>query len=133
MTKPFSLKELHARVEAVLRRAGDDLVPLLSKNSFNGGDLVTDFEKNEIRKTGQAVSLTPSEMKILSALIRSPGRVFSREELIELALGGGFDGFDRTIDSHIKNLRRKIETDPREPLYVLTVHGLGYKFGGSFA
>jgi DNA-binding response OmpR family regulator len=131
MTKPFSLKELHARVEAVLRRAADDLVPLLSKNSFNGGDLVTDFEKSEIRKNGLAINLTPSELKILTALTGSPGRIFSREELIDLALGGEFDGFDRTIDSHIKNLRRKIETDPREPVYVLTVHGLGYKFGGS--
>jgi DNA-binding response OmpR family regulator len=130
MTKPFSLKELHARVEAVLRRSAAELVPLLSKNSFNGGDLVTDFEKNEIRKNGTAVSLTPSELKILTTLTGSPGRIFSREELIELALGD-FDGFDRTIDVHIKNLRRKIETDPREPVYVLTVHGMGYKFGGS--
>jgi DNA-binding response OmpR family regulator len=131
MTKPFSLKELAARVEAVLRRTRDDLVPLLAKNSFNGGDLVTDFEKNEVRKKGNPVGLTPSELKILSALIRRPGRVYSREELIGIALGGEFDGFDRIIDSHIKNLRRKIEDRPRRPVYVLTVHGMGYKFGGA--
>jgi DNA-binding response OmpR family regulator len=131
LTKPFSLKELAARVEAVLRRAQDDLAPLLAKNSFHGGDLVTDFEKNEVRKKGNLVSLTPSELKILSALIRRPGKVYSREELIELALGGDFDGFDRTIDSHIKNLRHKIEDNPRRPVYVVTVHGLGYKFGGA--
>jgi DNA-binding response OmpR family regulator len=103
----------------------------MTKNSFSGGDLVTDFEKNEIRKKGELVPLTPSEMKILSALIRYPGRVYSREELIDLALDGDFDGFDRIIDSHIKNLRRKIEDNPKQPVYVLTVHGLGYKFGGA--
>jgi DNA-binding response OmpR family regulator len=74
--------------------------------------------------------LTPNELRILSALIKYPGRVFSRAELIELALGDGFDGYDRTIDSHIKNLRQKIEDDPRSPVYILTVHRLGYKFGG---
>jgi DNA-binding response OmpR family regulator len=130
MTKPFSLKELCARAEAVLRRSAEDL-PLMAKNSFNGGDLFTDFTKNEIRKKGGLVALTPSEMKILSALIRYPGRVYSREELIDLALEGDFDGFDRIIDSHIKNLRRKIEDNPKRPVYVLTVHGLGYKFGGA--
>jgi DNA-binding response OmpR family regulator len=130
MTKPFSLKELHARTEAVLRRAREELVPLMAKNSFNGGDLITDFEKNEIRKKGEPVNLTPSELKILSALIRHPGRVYNREELIELALED-FDGFDRIIDSHIKNLRHKIEDNPKQPVYVLTVHGRGYKFGGS--
>jgi DNA-binding response OmpR family regulator len=131
MTKPFSLKELAARAEAVLRRTSGEIKPLLAKNSFGNGDLVTDFEKSEVRKNGQNVSLTPSELKILSALIGHPGRVYSREDLIELALGDEFDGFDRTIDSHIKNLRRKIETDPKNPAYVLTVHGMGYKFGGS--
>jgi DNA-binding response OmpR family regulator len=130
MTKPFSLKELHARTEAVLRRVSDELFPLLPKNSFNDGDLITDFERNEIFKNGKLVALTPSELKILSALIRHPGRVFNREELIELALED-FDGFDRIIDSHIKNLRHKIEDNPRQPVYVLTVHGMGYKFGGA--
>jgi len=130
VTKPFSLKELHARMEAVLRRAADALVPLALKNSWNEGDLSVDFEKNVIKKKRRAVSLTPSEFKILSALIRYPGKVFTRSELIEIALGKDFDGYDRTIDSHIKNLRQKLEDDPRSPVYILTVHGLGYRFGG---
>lgn len=130
ITKPFSLKELGARVEAVLRRAGDDLVPLFSKNSYFNGDLIVDFEQNIIKKKQVNVSLTPSELKILSALIKYPGKVFTRTELIEIALGFDYDGFDRTVDSHIKNLRQKIEDNPRSPVYVLTIHGKGYKFGG---
>lgn len=130
ITKPFSLKELHARIEAVLRRTGDALVPLAVKNSWNGGDLCVDFEKNIIRKKQETVSLTPNELKILSALIKYPGKVFTRSELIEIALGSDFDGYDRTVDSHIKNLRQKLEDDPRSPVYIRTVHGLGYKFGG---
>jgi DNA-binding response OmpR family regulator len=130
ITKPFSLKELHARVEAVLRRAASDLTPLARISSWNDGDLYVDFDKNLIKKRQEIVNLTPNELRILSALIKYPGRVFSRAELIELALGDGFDGYDRTIDSHIKNLRQKIEDDPRSPVYILTVHRLGYKFGG---
>jgi DNA-binding response OmpR family regulator len=130
ITKPFSLKELAARVETVLRRSQDDLVPLITRNSFRGGDLSVDFEKGVFMKAGKSVSLTPNESKILAALIKYPGKVFSREELIEVALGGEFDGYDRAIDSHIKNLRQKIEDDPRNPVYVLTVRKLGYKFGG---
>jgi DNA-binding response OmpR family regulator len=128
--KPFSLKELAARAEAAIRRASDDLTPLLSKNSFHGGDLTVDFEKNTVQKKGAAVSLTPSEMKLLAALIKYPGKVFTRAELIEIALGDTFDGYDRAIDNHVKNLRQKIENDSKNPDYILTVHGLGYKFGG---
>lgn len=130
MTKPFGLKELYARVDALLRRAGDDLVPLTVRNSWHNGDLVVDFEKGLLLKKDNAFTLTPSELKILSALIKYPGKVFTREELIATALGNDFDGFDRAIDSHIKNIRQKIEDDPKNPVYVLTVHGLGYKFGG---
>jgi DNA-binding response OmpR family regulator len=130
VTKPFSLKALAARVDAVLRRSGGDLVPLSVRASFRGGDLMVDFEKNVVKKAGREVSLTPSELKILSALIRVPGKVFTREELVELALGSEFDGYDRAIDSHVKNLRQKIEDDPRSPAYILTIHGTGYKFGG---
>jgi len=130
VTKPFSLKALAARVEAVLRRSEGDVKPLSVRQSFRGGDLMVDFEKNLVRKAGRDVSLTPSEMKILSALIRVPGKVFTREELVELALGGEYFGYDRAIDSHVKNLRQKIEDDPRSPAYVLTIHGMGYKFGG---
>ena len=130
VTKPFGLKELYARVESVLRRTQSDLVPLTVRNSWRGGDLTADFEKNEIRKGGAPVTLTPSELKILSALVKYPGKIFSREELIGLALGEDFDGYDRAVDSHIKNLRKKIEDNPKRPDYVLTIPGLGYKFGG---
>jgi DNA-binding response OmpR family regulator len=130
ITKPFSLKELHARVLAVLRRTEKDLTPLAVRNSFNGGDLFVDFDQNLLQKKGKKVNLTPSEQKILAALIKYPGKVFTREELINLALSDEFDGYDRSIDSHIKNIRQKIEDDSRNPVYILTVHGLGYKFGG---
>ncbi|MDR1574125.1 MAG: response regulator transcription factor [Clostridiales Family XIII bacterium] len=129
--KPFSLKELGARADAALRRAADDLTPLTAKNSFRDGDLTVDFEKNLIRKKERPVPLTPSEAKILAALIKYPGKVFTRAELIEIALGDAFDGYDRAIDSHVKNLRQKIEDDSKNPDYVLTVHGIGYKFGGN--
>lgn len=130
LTKPFGLQELYARVEALLRRTGDDLVPLAVRSSWRDGDLVVDFEKNILRKGGRDVVLTPTELKLLSALMKYPGRVFSRDHLIELALGMDFEGYDRAIDSHIKNLRQKLENDPKNPVYILTVHGLGYKFGG---
>lgn len=130
ITKPFSLKELYARMEAILRRTQNDLMPLNVRNSFHNGDFIVDFEKKFFQKSGHTVSLTPNEIKILSALIKYPGKVFTREELIGIALGSEFEGYDRAIDSHVKNLRQKIEDDPKKPVYVLTVHGLGYKFGG---
>ncbi|MDR2771051.1 MAG: response regulator transcription factor [Clostridiales Family XIII bacterium] len=128
--KPFSLKELGARAEAALRRAADDLLPLTARNSFRDGDLTVDFEKNAVCKRGRPVSLTPGELRILAALIKYPGKVFTRAELIEIALGDAFDGYDRAIDGHVKNLRRKIEDNSKNPDYILTVYGLGYKFGG---
>ncbi len=130
ITKPFGLKELYARVEALLRRSGRDLIPLTVRNSWNDSDLVVDFEKGIFLKKNNAFMLTATEMKLLSAFIKYPGKVFTREELITIALGDDFDGYDRAIDSHIKNIRQKIEDDPKNPLYILTVHGLGYKFGG---
>jgi DNA-binding response OmpR family regulator len=130
ITKPFSLKTLYARIEAVMRRSVDDLLPLVSKFSFQGGDLTVDFESMTIRKQSEEVKLTPNEYKILATIIKYPNKVFTREELIASAFGDDFEGFDRTIDSHIKNLRQKIETDPKAPIYVKTIHGVGYKFGG---
>lgn len=130
ITKPFGLKELYARVVALLRRSGNDLIPLSVRNSWNNNDLVIDFEKNILLKKDTAFTLTPSELKILSALMKYPGKVFTREELITIALDDDFNGFDRAIDSHIKNIRQKIEDDPKSPVYIITVHGLGYKFGG---
>ena len=128
IAKPFSLKVLYARAEAVLRRTRDDLVPLVVRNSFRDGDLVVDFEKNAFEKAGRPISLTPNEARILAALVKYPGRVFTREELIALALGDEFAGYDRAVDSHIKNLRQKIESNPKAPAYIRTVYGIGYKF-----
>lgn len=130
VTKPFSMKQLYARMEAILRRTASDLKPLAEKFSWNDNDLQIDFEHNEVRKQGELLSLTPSEWKILAALIKHPKKVFSRDNLIDLVFGPDFDGYDRVIDTHIKNLRKKVETDPKSPVYVRTVHGLGYKFGG---
>lgn len=130
VTKPFSLKELYARMNVISRRASDDLKPLAEKYSWNENDLSIDFEHNEVRKRGEPLSLTPSEWKILTALLKHPQKVYTRGELIELAFDSDFDGYDRVIDTHIKNLRRKVEDDPKKPFYVKTVHGLGYKFGG---
>lgn len=130
ITKPFSLKELFARIEAVLRRSQGDLQPLYRKINLGNGDLLVDIESHTVKKLGQDLSLTPNEFKILSALMKYPGKVFTREELITLVLGDEYEGYDRAIDSHIKNLRQKIESDPKAPAYILTIHGVGYKFGG---
>ncbi len=129
VTKPFSPKQLIARVAAVLRRVSEEPVALSNTLSFHDGDLVIDNLKHEVKKQGGIVNLTPNEYRILLTLIKYPQKTFTREELIEIALGEDFDGFDRTIDTHIKNLRQKIETDPKRPVYVLTVYGIGYKFG----
>lgn len=130
VTKPFSIKQLYARMEAILRRTADELKPLAEKFSWNDNDLQIDFAHSEVRKQGKLLSLTPSEWKILSTMMKCPKKVFSRDNLIDLVFGPDFDGYDRVIDTHIKNLRKKVETDPKNPVYVKTVHGLGYKFGG---
>ena len=128
--KPFSLKVITARIETVLRRATNDLVPLTIKNSWNNGDLTIDFEKDMVIKQGKPINLTATELKILSALIKYPGKIFTRDELLPLVLGEDKDSIDRVIDNHIKNLRQKIEDDTKNPVYVLTIRGMGYKFGG---
>lgn len=130
ITKPFSLKVLYARIETVLRRTSGDLVPLVTKSIWRDGDLVVDFDKNIVTKKGEPINLTQSERKILSTLIKYPGRLFTREELIDIVFGCDFNRYDRVIDTHIKNLRQKIEDNIKSPVYILTVHGLGYKFGG---
>ena len=130
LTKPFSPRQLVARVEAVLRRVSSEAVPLTNEFSFNDGDLVIEGLRHEIRKNGQLVALTPNEYKILVTMSKYPSKVFTREELIELALGDDYDGFDRVIDTHIKNIRQKLGDDGRTPRYILTVHGTGYRFGG---
>ena len=130
VTKPFSPRRLVARVEAVLRRAGDALIPLSGLISFNNDELVIDTLKYEVRRDGKAVSLTPNEYKLLLTLAKYPDKTFTREELISIGLGEDFNGYDRTIDTHIKNIRQKIEPDPRNPKYIVTVHGVGYRLGG---
>lgn len=130
MHKPFSLKELKARIEVILRRSSDDLIPLFKKNSFHNNDLIVDFESHCILKRNQVVKLTATEHKILSTFIKYPNKVFTREELIALVYDDHFDSYHRAIDSHIKNLRQKIEDDPKASIYILTIHGKGYKFGG---
>lgn len=130
ITKPFSPRQLMARVEAVLRRTIDEPVPLVSEFSYNDGDLVIDGLRHEVRKQGVPVLLTPNEYKILMTMAKYPTRAFSRDELITFALGDEFNGFDRVIDTHIKNLRQKLGDDSKSPRYITTVHGTGYKFGG---
>ena len=129
ITKPFSPKQLVARVMAVLRRVSDHSM-LFNSLSFNQDDLVIDDLKHEVRKQGNIINLTPKEYRILLTLIKYPQKTFTREELIHVALGDDFEGFDRTVDTHIKNIRQKIESDSRSPTYILTVHGIGYRFGG---
>lgn len=130
ITKPFSLKNLYARMQAVLRRSSDDLKPLAEKISWNHGDLVIDYNRKEVQKKGKTISVTPIEWKILSAFTKYPQKVFTRGDLIEVAFDLDFAGYDRVIDTHVKNLRKKIEDDPKKPVYICTVHGMGYKFEG---
>lgn len=128
--KPFSLKELHARIEALLRRCSGSLKMPPAPCVWQDGNLSVDLENKKVTKSGGSVSLTKSEWNILTTLVNSPQRVFSRTELLDIALDPTFCGYDRIIDTHIKNLRKKIEDDPKAPVYVKTVHGLGYRFGG---
>ena len=123
VTKPFSPRELAARVRAVLRRLPGERGPAEIKH----GELTVDFLKHEAFLNGKPLNLTSVEFKLLAALIKEPGRVFSRAQLIENALGHDFEGFDRTIDVHVLNLRRKLEPDPSHPSYIKTVYGAGYK------
>lgn len=130
VTKPFSPRQLVARVGAILRRVSGETIPLSGVLSFNDGALVVDTLKHEVRKGQNIINLTPIEYKLLSTLVKHPAKVFTRDELIVLVFGEDFEGYDRTVDTHIKNLRQKIEDDSKNPQYVLTVHGIGYRFGG---
>ena len=131
VTKPFSPRELMARINSLLRRSDEGVSPLFDKMSWNNNDLEVDLESYTVRKSGELVNLTPNEFKLLCAMIKYPKKTFTREELIEVAFGSNYDGFDRTIDSHIKNLRSKIEDDTANPCYIVTVRGIGYKFGNT--
>jgi DNA-binding response OmpR family regulator len=128
VTKPFSPRELVLRVRAVLRRASgrEDVA---EQRSYGAGSIVIDEATRSVLIDGAAVQLTPTEWGLLLALTSVPGRVFSRAELINRVRGHEFEGYERSVDSHIKNLRRKVERDPRHPTVVLTVMGGGYRFG----
>jgi DNA-binding response OmpR family regulator len=126
VTKPFSPKELVARIRAVLRRFPGERGP----QEIKRGELSMNFATYEAWFAGRPLNLTSVEFRLLGVLAREPGRVFSRANLIEEALGYGFEGFDRTIDVHILNIRRKLEPDPGHPRYIKTVYGVGYKFVG---
>jgi DNA-binding response OmpR family regulator len=125
MTKPFSPRELVARVRAVLRRAGPQQV---EADILRLGELVLDRNAHEIIGRNQRTELTPMEFSLLDAMMSNPGRAFTRFELLERAQGFAYDGYERTVDVHIKNLRKKIEPDPAHPTYILTVYSVGYRF-----
>jgi DNA-binding response OmpR family regulator len=128
VTKPFSPRELVLRVQAILRRGGP-AIAAQGVTSYGGGVLVIDETRRLVTVRGQVVVLTPTEWGILVALATVPGRVYSRFELINRVRGYEFEGYERTVDSHVKNLRRKIEQDPGRPQIVQTVLGGGYRLG----
>jgi DNA-binding response OmpR family regulator len=128
VTKPFSPRELTLRVQAILRRGSGDGAGS-GPRSYGGGELVIDEDRREAVVRGEAVELTPTEWGVLTALASVPGRVYSRYELVNRVRGYEFEGYERTIDSHVKNLRRKIERDAGRPQIVATVLGAGYRLG----
>ncbi|MFZ3137161.1 MAG: response regulator transcription factor [Thermodesulfovibrionales bacterium] len=130
VVKPFSPRELMARVKAVMKRSQKQDISDKGPMSFNKGRLSIDSRSYEVRNKDLLLTLTHTEFKILSVLAGSPGRVFTRGELVDGALGYQFEGYERSIDAHIKNIRQKIEDDPRSPLFITTVYGVGYKFSG---
>ena len=126
LAKPFSPRELVARVRALFRRASAANEPALEVLDF--GDLYIDISGHKVMVEGKEVDLTASEFKLLTTLARYPGHVYNRMELVEKVLGYDFEGYERTIDSHVKNLRAKLGDDPRDPRWLYTVHGIGYRF-----
>jgi two-component system alkaline phosphatase synthesis response regulator PhoP len=125
ITKPFSPRELVARVRAVLRRSEGDAAP---GGVVHIGGLSIDLERRSVRRDGELIDLTATEFDLLAVLAREPGRPFTRAQLLDLVYDASYAGYDRTVDAHIKNLRRKIEPDAHAPLYILTIYGVGYKF-----
>jgi two-component system, OmpR family, alkaline phosphatase synthesis response regulator PhoP len=124
VVKPFSPRELVARVKAVLRRTGGDV----KSEMIRVGDVEIDLLRRSVRRAGQSVELTASEFELVATLTGQAGRVFTRSQLLDALRGVAFESYERAIDAHIKNLRKKLEPDPHHPVYVLTVHGVGYKF-----
>lgn len=128
VTKPFSPKELMERVRAILRRIRKDPVNT-NILSFDNGRLIMNLDNYTCKVNGNEVTLTNNEFSILQVLFSKPGKIFTREEIISIAFGDEYDAFDRAIDTHIKNIRQKIEENPRDPKYIKTVYGVGYKTG----
>ena len=129
VTKPFSPRILLARVKVVLRRKKNTIVeeePVMRRD-----DLTIDPSRHEVRLEGKPLGLTTTEFRILLSLAENPGRVFSRDQIVNLVQGYDFEGYDRTIDAHVKNLRHKVEKDSKEPEFIKTVYGIGYKFIGT--
>jgi two-component system alkaline phosphatase synthesis response regulator PhoP len=129
ITKPFSPRELVARVRVIFRRVQGGLV---QPGIIRAADLEIDLEGHRAARAGETLSLTRSEFNLLAVLAQYPGQTFSREQLLDRLHGIAFDGYARSIDAHIKNLRQKLEDDPAEPVYILTVYGIGYKFNDGF-
>lgn len=127
VTKPFSPRELAARVRAVLRRKREER---RGPSELRFKDFIINLERHEVIVRDEPVNLTPAEFNLLETLIKSPERVFSRQELVERAFGYDYEGLERTVDAHVMNLRRKIEPDRLQPSYIVTVYGVGYKFSG---
>ncbi|MBI4282527.1 MAG: response regulator transcription factor [Chloroflexi bacterium] len=127
ITKPFSPRELAARVRAVLRRTARDALEQ-GVSELSHGDVKVDMRHHAAYLKGIQLSLTPTEFRLLTLLIHEPGRTFTREQIIERVFGYDFDGFDRTVDAHVSNLRRKLEADPEKPHYIHTIYGVGYRF-----
>ncbi|GAB4517351.1 MAG: response regulator transcription factor [Anaerolineae bacterium] len=128
VTKPFNPREVVARVRSVLRRTASE-----GKNAeqvLQVGSLMMDLYRREVTMEGHSLELTPTEYQILKALMENPGYAFTRAELIEQSLGYDYESLERSLDSHIKNLRKKIESDPKNPAYIQTVYGVGYRLGG---
>jgi DNA-binding response OmpR family regulator len=125
VTKPFSPRELVARVRSVLRRVGG--MPSRPER-LSRGEITIDLSRHSVEVRGEAVDLTPTEFDLLATLMEDPGRAFSRSQLLQSVQGYAYEGYERTIDVHVKNLRHKIEVDPRSPQHVKTVYGIGYKF-----
>jgi len=125
VTKPFSPKELVARVRAVLRRSERPVTP---PDLIRSGEVTLDVPRMRVTVGTRNIELTPTEFQLLAALAREPGRVFTRSQLLDLVRGAAFESYERAIDAHVKNIRRKLEPDPRAPYYLQTVHGVGYRF-----
>jgi DNA-binding response OmpR family regulator len=130
LTKPFSPRELVARVKAVLRRV-DAGSPSSGKGAgeiLRAGEVTLDLPRMRVDVAGREIELTPTEFQLLATLVGRPGRIFTRSQLLDAVHGVAFESYERAIDTHIKNIRRKLEPDPRQPRYVLTVYGVGYRF-----